>query len=94
MKPNFAFSDKAIKSAIESNPIYFFLRAPLSPFLWLKTIFQSVSDAELKVLQSKVRKYLFLLLISAVCMMAAAAIGFAAAFHAVKGAGTVFSVHE
>src|SRR5262249_20612978 len=81
MNPKFAFSQKAIRREVETNPISFFMRAPLSPFVWWKTIFQSVSDTELKALQSKVRRYLLFLLLCSVCMVVAAALGFAVGFN-------------
>jgi hypothetical protein len=79
MNPKFPFSRQAIRDAIGNIFSSFIVRAPLAPFQWWKTILQSVSDAELKALQSKVRKYLLLLLLCAVCMIIAAPFGFAVA---------------
>jgi hypothetical protein len=81
MNPKFPFSRKAIKDAVQSNFPSFVAGMPFAPFLWWKTVFESISDSELKVQQSKVRRYLGLLMVCAVSVIVAAAFGFATAAH-------------
>ena|SRR3989344_7718978 len=68
MNPKFPFSRQAILKAQETNLASFLLNVPLSPFLWWKTIFQSIADPELRSLQRKLRKYMLYCLL---CIMGA-----------------------
>jgi hypothetical protein len=79
--PKVTFSREAEKAEINNHPATLIVRAPLAPFLWWKTIFESVSDTDLTIKQSKVRRYLLFLLASAVLMVIVAGVGFAANAH-------------
>lgn len=67
--PNFPFSRKAIREAINKNPLSFFISAPIAPFYWWKTIFQHIKDAELKIVQRKIRIFLLFFIIYIIGIM-------------------------